>query len=206
MSEATLTAAIQGQALQPGAVVLAELGGDQPQLAMVTDLPRNDVAQIITVACPGSDELIPRIVTRSSLQASLRDLDAGQQQLTRRLTIRLAADARDRTEQMREEASAAHQKIDSMRAYAIEKHLDGTICREGLNDFLTAHDLDIYRPSHRAQVTVRLDVQVNGADDQYEADAMTRNCIEVSSNDEDDVWITTEPDLTVSDVQPLPND
>lgn len=206
MSEATLTAAIQGQALQPGAVVLAELGGGPPQLAMVTDLPGNDVAQIITVTCPGSDELITRIVTRSTLLPSPRDLDAGQQQLTRRLMIWLAADAWDRTEQMREEASAAHQKIDSMRSYAIEKHLDGTICREGLNDFLAAHDLDIYQPRHRAQVTVRLDVEVNGADGEFEAAQMIRNCVEVSSNDEDDVWITTEPDLTVSGVQSLPAD
>jgi len=81
--------------------------------------------------------------------------------------------------------------------------LDGTICREGLNDFLAAHDLDLYQPRHRAQVTITLDVEVDGADDPYEATQEIRGCIEVSSNDDGDVWITSGPDLTISDVQLL---
>src|SRR6266568_7794650 len=103
MSEATLTAATPGQVLTSGAVVLAELGGGQPQLAILTGLPGNDMARIMTVACPGSDEVTTRVTACSSLARAPHDLDADQQQLAQRLMIRLAADARDDVEQLREQ-------------------------------------------------------------------------------------------------------
>jgi hypothetical protein len=34
--------------------------------------------------------------------------------------------------------------LDGIRSYAIEKHRDGMICHEGLNDFLRAFDLEEY--------------------------------------------------------------
>lgn len=205
MSEATLITPtpIPGRALQPGAMVLAELG-DDPQLAMVVELPGNDTARIITVS-PGSEDLITRAAACSSLRPPPHEFDAAQQQLAQRLMIQFAADAQNHAGRLREQASAAHQKITAMRAYAIDKYRDGTICKEGLNDFLAAHDLDLYQPRHRAQVTITLDVEVDGADDQYEATQEIRGCIEVSSNDDGDVWIASGPDLAVSDVQPLPD-
>jgi hypothetical protein len=136
--------------------VLAELGDDHPQLAMVSELPGNDTARIITVSCPRSDDLANRVAACSSLMPAPHEFDAAQQQLAQRLIIQFAADARNHAGHLQEQASAAHQKIASMRAYAIEKHRDGTICKEGLNDFLAAHDLDLYQPRHRAQVTITL--------------------------------------------------
>jgi hypothetical protein len=200
MNEATLTTTISGQALRAGAIVLTELG-----LAMIAELPGNDTARIITEST-GSDDLTTRAATCSSLRPAPNELDAAQRHLAQRLMIQFAADAQDHAGRLREQASAAQQKIASMRAYAVDKHRDGTICREGLNDFLAAHDLDLYQPRHRAQVTITLDVEVDGADDPYEATQMVRGCIEVTSNDNGDVWITSGPDLTVSGVQPLPDD
>jgi len=206
MSEAALAATIPAQGFEAGTIVLAEVGGDNHQLAMVSDLPGDDTARILATSHPGSDDVITHVVLRNTLMAVSHELDADQQQLAQRLMTQFAAEARNHAGHLREQASAAHQKITSMRAYAIEKHRDGTICREGLNDFLAAHDLDLYQPRHRAQVTITLDVEVDGADDQYEAVQMIRSCIEVSSTDDAEVWITSGPDLSVSDVQSLPDD
>jgi len=102
---------------------------------------------------------------------------------------------------VREQADAAHRKIDSMRAYAIGKHLDSTICREGLNDFLAAHDLDLYEPRYTARVTATFDVEVYDAGNDYAATSMIRDRIEINSEDEDEVRITYNGGLDVSDVQ-----
>jgi hypothetical protein len=155
---------------------------------------------------PGSEDLTTCVAACGSLRSAPDELDAAQQRLAQRLMIQFAAGAQDHAGRLREQASAAQQKIASMRAYAIEKHRDGTICREVLNDFLAAHDLDLYQPRHRAQVTITLDVEVDGADDPYEATQEIRGCIEVSSTDDGDVWITSGPDLVVSGVQLLPDD
>jgi hypothetical protein len=47
------------------------------------------------------------------------------------------------------------QALTDIRAYAIRRHRDGDICRDGLNEFLTHFDLDPYRPRHRVQFTIR---------------------------------------------------
>lgn len=64
------------------------------------------------------------------------ELDTWQWALAQRFTVQLAAEVRDRTQQLqsslaqvRDEVGDARRKIDSMRAYAIDKHLDGTICK-----------------------------------------------------------------------------
>src|SRR6266568_671398 len=198
MTEATLTATTPVQGIKAGTIMLAQLEDDRPQLVIVADLADDsDTVWVVTPSDPDSEDLTTRVISRGTLTAAPHELEAAQQDLAQRLTLRLAADAGARAEQMREQANAAHRKIASMRTYAIDKHLDGTICRDGLNDFLAAHDLDLYQPRHSARVTVSLDVEVYEADDRYEAARMIRNCIEVSSNDDDEVRVTSERDLDI---------
>lgn len=210
MSEATLTAGIP--AIQAGTIVLACTGG-VPQLAIVTDLAGGDTAQVITATGPGEgDDLITQTIARSSLMTAPRELDAGQQDLARRLTLQFAAQAREYAARLRADcihlqvqAEDAQSKIASMRAYAIGKHLEGEICRDGLNGFLAAHDLDLYEPRYTARVTLSFDVEV-GAEDSDDADSIIRDCIEATSSDDNQARITWDHGTTISDLHPIPGD
>lgn len=70
------------------------------------------------------------------------------------------AAAERRCEQAQQAASVAEETIASMRGYAIDRHRDGEICRQGLNDFLRAHGLEPYAPTFDATVEVILQVTV----------------------------------------------
>lgn len=211
MSEATLAATVTAEPpdVQAGSIVQFSPDGDRPQLALVADAADGSgTVQVITPCCPDDDDLIIRAAARGSLMAPPAELDTAQWALAQRLTVRLACLAGDRTQALqaslagvREQADAAHRKIDSMRAYAIGKHLDSTICREGLNDFLAAHDLDLYEPRYTARVTATFDVEVYDAGNDYAATSMIRDRIEITSEDEDEVRITYHGGLDVSDVQ-----
>lgn len=212
MSEATLTATAPAGtlALQAGAIVqFRPDGADRPHLAIVAEIAdRSDTVQVISWRCPGDEDLVTYATSRGSLMAAPQELDVGQWALARRLTAQLATQLRDRRDQLqaacaqtREQADAARAKIESMRAYAIGKHLDGDICRDGLNEFLAAHDLDPYQPCYSARVTVSFDVEVHDAASSREATSRIRNCVEISSDDEGDVSITSETDLDIRDVQ-----
>ncbi len=152
MSEATLTATVTAEPadVQAGSLVQFSPDGDRPQLALVADAADgSDTVQVITRCCPDDDDLITRAASRGSLLAPPEQLDTAEWVQVQRLTAQFAAQARECTQQLqssltgaREGADAAHRKIDSMRDYAIGKHLDNTICREGLNDFLAAHFSD----------------------------------------------------------------
>jgi hypothetical protein len=66
----------------------------------------------------------------------------------------------------------AHERVLSdIRAYAVDKHQDGTICRGGLNDFLTAFGLPEYEPRVRVYFTLTGSYDVDGED----ADAARRD-------------------------------
>lgn len=92
-----------------------------------------------------------------------------------------------------------------MRAYAIGKHLEGEICRDGLNGFLAAHDLDLYEPRYTARVTLSFDVEV-GAEDSDDADSIICDCIEATSSDDNQAHITWDHGTTISDLHPIPGD
>lgn len=51
-----------------------------------------------------------------------------------------------------------------IRAYAIRRHQDGDICRDGLNEFLTEFDLDKYQPRVRIRYTISGSYEVDGSD------------------------------------------
>lgn len=111
-----------------------------------------------------------------------------QQEIVRKLTndllIRCIRE-RDRADRLVEQtchrADVAEATITSMRAYAIEKNRAGTICREGLNEFLQAHDLPTYAPRYEARVVLTLRVTVDCED----------------GEDEDDVQRIIEGNLTI---------
>ncbi len=211
MSEATLTAPAPTPAgdIQEGAIVHFSTDDELPQLSIVADpATGSGTIQVITRCCPDHDDLITRAAARDSITDAPAEPDAAQWALAQRLVQHFAAQARDRTQQAqssltqaRDEASEAREKIASMRAYAIDKHLDGTICREGLNDFLDTHGLELYSPRHSARVTATFDVEVYDAGNDYSATSMIRDRIEVCSEDEDEVRITSDHGLDISDVE-----
>lgn len=98
-------------------------------------------------------------------------------------------------------AREAEEKITSMREYAIERHRDGDICRDGLNAFLRYHDLPEYPPNRSATVRLEFDVRLPNCDDS-EADARIRDYVAVRTEDEDMVEITSDPrDVMVDDME-----
>jgi hypothetical protein len=114
-------------------------------------------------------------------QLIARFAEAGQDQ---------AATLQDEAARLRVRADAAEQKIGAMRCYAIARHEDRDICRQGLDDFLVAHDLAPYEPVYSAQVTLHLDVEVHDVDDSSDAEWKVRDCLDVMSRDEDIVRIS----------------
>jgi hypothetical protein len=60
---------------------------------------------------------------------------------------------------------AHEQVLSDIRAYAVDKHLDGDICRDGLNAFLTAFGLPVFQPRVRVRYTVSGSYDVEGSDD-----------------------------------------
>ena len=78
--------------------------------------------------------------------------------------------AERRCEQAQRGIAAVQATIDSMRSYAIDRHREGEICREGLNDFLRAHDLAPYAPTYGATVDLKLRVRVNCDADEQKGD------------------------------------
>lgn len=98
-------------------------------------------------------------------------------------------------------ASEAEEKITSMRDYAIERHREKIICRDGLNDFLRYHDLPEYPPHRSATVRLEFDVSLPHCD---ESEAYSRVCdyVTVDTNDDDLVAITSGPrDVEVDDTE-----
>jgi hypothetical protein len=76
-------------------------------------------------------------------------------------TEQLAAVAAERTTLER-----AHQwRLTEIRDYAVGKHVDGDICRDGLDAFLDRFDLEPYRPRIVVTFTLRGRFTVDGDDE-----------------------------------------
>jgi hypothetical protein len=60
---------------------------------------------------------------------------------------------------------AHEQVLTDIRAYAVDKHQDGDICRDGLNAFLEAFGLPVFQPRVRVRYTVSGSYDVEGSDD-----------------------------------------
>ena len=93
------------------------------------------------------------------------------------------------------------QTIADIRAYAIDRHLEGAFCRDGLNTALRHFDLDPYQPRYQVPVTVSATVHIT-ADDPDSAQRRVRYLIDglaySGDNDDDEVEVTLD-DTQVGD-------
>lgn len=171
-----LVAGITHQPAPPGACQCGCASGTPSGQVTVTFAnPANGVTQTVQT-------------TSVWLRRPSEPLAPQQQEILQKLTkdlLSLCIRDRDRADQLVEETShradVAEATIRSMRAYAIDKSRDGTICRGGLNEFLQAHDLPTYAPRYEARVALTLRVAVDCADDE----------------DEDDIRRIVETNLTI---------
>ncbi|ROO52759.1 hypothetical protein EDC02_7700 [Micromonospora sp. Llam0] len=62
--------------------------------------------------------------------------------------------ARGLAERLDEQRQRHVGQVAEIRAYAIDRHRDGDICRDGLDKFLDHFGLDPYEPRHRVQFTI----------------------------------------------------
>jgi hypothetical protein len=62
-------------------------------------------------------------------------------------------------------ADELHTVLPRIRAYAIERHREGLICRQGLNDFLAEFELPEYDPRLKVTYTITGSFEVDGADE-----------------------------------------
>jgi len=94
----------------------------------------------VTLLCPGPQDTgnTDGVHTVQASTTQLRipaEPDAQQERQTRVLLGELVNRCVSGQEATQRETAAAKATITSMRNYAIERHRDGDICREGLNDF-----------------------------------------------------------------------
>lgn len=97
-------------------------------------------------------------------------------------------------------ASIEHQdKVHQIRDYAIDKHRDGTICRDGLNAFLKHFDLAIYDPEIRINFTVTGSYLIKG-DDIRQAESDAEQALDIDFDDIDGyIYGTGDCTVTVDD-------
>jgi hypothetical protein len=112
--------------------------------------------------------------------------------------------ARALAEQADEQQWRHVRQLAEIRSYAIDRHRDGDICRDGLDTFLAHFDLDPYQPRHRVQFTVSGSFEVtpeDGRDTGYTAYDV-RDYLRVDTGQVDGVDEGTVAfDVTVHDVQ-----
>lgn len=137
--------------------------------------PSDQVTVTFTSPLSGITQIAQTTTMR--LRQASEPLTPQQQEIVRKLTndlLNWCIRERDRADRLAEETSrradAAEATINLMRAYAIDKSRDGTICRGGLNEFLQAHDLPTYAPRYEARVALTLRVTVDCDDDEDEDD------------------------------------
>ena len=69
------------------------------------------------------------------------------------------------------------QLVEDVRQYAIERFLDGSICRDGLNNALAHFNAEPYEPRYRVPLMVNAVIEIN-ADDSDEAARRVRYLID----------------------------
>jgi hypothetical protein len=114
--------------------------------------------------------------------------------------------ARDRADLERAavEVARLEEKVLDIRQYAIDKHLAGHYCREGLNEGLEHFGLEPYLPRYRVQVTVSATFELNadGADRAYNRVRYLVDGLRYSGDrDDDDLEVSEQ--LTVVDAAEL---
>jgi hypothetical protein len=203
MTETTLTD------VRPGQLVSFTADGE-PQIGIVPEagLPYGEARVTFRPSWQHEPEPVTWVISVSTMTATPAVLTAQQWAQVQALAggeyDRLSRQA----DELREESSAhldravtAEDKIAAMRRYAIDRHLDSTICREGLDAFLAAHDLEPYRPSLVAVVAFEVDVEIFGASSEYGARRLAAESLQVVTSDGDSVRVTGTGQPAVGQVQ-----
>lgn len=123
------------------------------------------------VAIASMDETKVRIWVQGHIQTWPADravavvTDPAQQQsaLARAVTS-LDATLRENSQRAAAETARHAEILDDIRAYALDAHLDGSICRDGLNQFLSRFNLPEYEPFIRLDFTLSGTVTLMGTD------------------------------------------
>ncbi|PWU52440.1 hypothetical protein DLJ47_18870 [Micromonospora sp. S4605] len=116
-----------------------------------------------------------------------------------------AADrARALAEELDEQRRRHVRQLAEIRSYAIDRHRDGDICRDGLDKFLAHFDLDPYDPRHRVVFTISgsFDVTPEDGRDAGDTEYDVREYLRIDTDQVDGVDDDTLTfDVTVDDVQ-----
>jgi hypothetical protein len=171
-----------------------ERPADACRCGCATGTPSDQVTILSTG--PAQDGINTSRVSSAQLAIAEPGSDDGPQAraLTEALVARCIGD-REEASRARDEAqrhaTSLEETIASMRAYAIDRHRAGEICRGGLNEFLDAHDLPLYEPSYKATVEVSVCVEVHCGQDEYrdDLDQIVRDHITVGTDDSDRLYI-----------------
>lgn len=197
--------------VRPGAIVIVR-DGDHRRLAMVSAVADGTGAVVVATLNPDTEEISTCWAVPGQLEAPPDRVDAESWALMRRIAAHVTAQAMERgaeltdsCERLNQRLTEANRTIASMRSYAINKHVDGSICREGLNDFLHAHGLEEYVPQHTANVTVTAQVGIENAHNDHDARNLIEQNLELTSDDEDvrvisiDTFDVREVELVLDD-------
>jgi len=103
-----------------------------------------------------------------------------------------------RWERVQARLAEKEQMITDIRAYAIDRHLEGAFCRDGLNTALRHFDLEPYQPRYHVPITLSATVHIT-ADDADSAQQRVRYLIDgiAYSGDSDD----DEVEIALDDTQ-----
>src|SRR5918992_143472 len=153
MTETTMQSA--GVEARPGTAVTYLGDSHDPRIAMVSTMTTAAGMVAVTTSDPYIGEITTYTTTVDQLEPPPVQLDPESWALMQRIAAHEVAEAAQRNTELadigdwwRQRHDQAQQTIASMRDYAISKHRDGTICRDGLNEFLRAHDLEEYVPQY----------------------------------------------------------
>ncbi|GGJ75907.1 hypothetical protein GCM10010123_02290 [Pilimelia anulata] len=124
-------------------------------------------AVVLTRRGQSIDVLLDTGVTRT-VQATTSATaieDAGRQiELLRGAASVLSSQA-EQYRQASQRAAGEHvDKLEAIRRYAIGKHRDGEVCRNGLDAFLAEFDMESYQPRKRVTFTITGSYEVDAGD------------------------------------------
>ncbi|MGI5213309.1 hypothetical protein [Plantactinospora sp. CA-290183] len=155
---------------------LAELSAAPGRAVTILDADRRDNAVVlrqaegtgtVQVLINGQDRSLRADIRAVPVTDPATALRLAQQAVAWALTAeRAAADRVSGLVEQDEEQQRRHtRELAEIRSYAIDRHRDGDICREGLDKFLARFDLDPYQPLHRVQFTITGSFYVKPNDD-----------------------------------------
>jgi hypothetical protein len=91
-----------------------------------------------------------------------------------------------------EERNRHYKVLSDIRDYAIKTHEEGTICKDGLNEFLRHFDMDTYQTLVRVEFTITGSYLVD-SDDTSSAAYDARNYLKVDFSGVDDIYGDEDP-------------